>query len=104
MPAGNNRQLWFTPHFFRFPDEARRFLALQPQNQAQIGLFVDLTRVGSSTYQLELQRTAAMYGHPGGGLELVLTNYQAADLPLQAIPQHFRLSAVDATVVLFEVP
>jgi hypothetical protein len=76
--------LWITPNFFRFRDEAIRFLAL-PQNRAEIGVYLDLG-VLSSTLPWRMTQPVGIL--PGGALELPFA--RNAPIPRNQIVETFQ--------------
>lgn len=65
--------VWITTSFFRFAEEARRYLALPPYNKARRGMYLDLppSRVPDVQWK---PCAASMFGNePGGAPEYQLT-------------------------------
>lgn len=65
---GRPYNLWITPHFFRFQEEAQRYLALPKWNRAERGLYLNIspTAVGDLAWRRE---PAQSYPEmPGGAL------------------------------------
>jgi hypothetical protein len=62
-------RIWITPAFFRFQEEAQRFLALPPYNRAERGLYLDYSRSASASIPWRVCAAVPYAGRPGGALE-----------------------------------
>lgn len=80
--------IWITPNFFRFRDEAIRFLGLL-RNRAEVGLYLDLGLLASA---LPWRVSPPVGILPGGGLELPFSSN--APIPNRQITEMFRTQDV----------
>jgi len=66
-PTNSRGEIWVTTHVFRFSEEAKRFLALSPLNQADIGVLLDLEAASAHSKNTLWRREPGNNGYPGGG-------------------------------------
>ncbi len=63
---------FFTPHLFRFAQEARAFLALPPHNRAEVGLAIDPSSVSYPLDRFARRIVGGNFGQLGGAIELIV--------------------------------
>ncbi len=67
-----NGEVFLTPHLFRYAEEARRFLALQPGNKAEVGLMIDPAMARFPIGRFGRRICARKFRQPGGAIELIV--------------------------------
>lgn len=90
FPARVSRDhLWITPSFFRFQEEAQRYLALPSYNKGDKGLYLDVAPLVAGTMSWKLCPAAGYPNRPGGALEhqLLLSSPVPVRDVFETIPQ-----------------
>ncbi len=72
-PGQTHLDIWITPNFFRFADEARAFLNLPPANNAEVGLYLGLAPQVAGNLKWAQVPGGPSRTQPGGGLEFCIT-------------------------------
>ncbi len=83
LGAPTDDHVWVTPNFFRFQEEAQRYLALPPWNKAQRGLYLNIDTALAGILSWRLCQAGLFPERPGGALEY---EYVVNSRPWQPLP------------------
>lgn len=90
-PDSGIDSIWITPNFFRFQEEAIGFLALPDYNQADVGLYLDISPGSAGSLPWRICPGTYFPQRPGGALEFQLPI-------LDAVPYGMPVDEAFATV------